>query len=79
MLCAQFPEAALTDAAQAARAVFAAHERDLFAGLCAAKNGRVLLQKGREEEVRWCAQVSRLDVVGVLKNGAVRASTAAGC
>lgn len=74
MLCAQFPGAELSDAALTARAVFTENEKDVFAGLCSAKNGRVLLSKGREAEVRWCAQVSRLDVVGVLEGGAVRAA-----
>ena len=72
MLCAHFPAAEITDAARTARTVFAEHERDIYAGLCAAKNGRVLLNKGREEEVRWCARVSQLDIVGVLKDGAIR-------
>lgn len=72
MLCAQFPASEMTDAARTALAVFNRHERDLFAALCAAKNGRVLLAKGRAEEVRWCAQVSRLTAVGALSGGAIR-------
>lgn len=72
MVCARIPGAALSDAARMARAVFSEYAEDIFAGLCAAKNGRVLLQKGREEEVRWCAQVSHLPVVAALGAGALR-------
>lgn len=73
MLCASLPDAELSDAAQIVRAVFSEHERDLLAGLRASRNGQVLIGKGRTEEVKWCAQTSFYDVVGVLNNGAIRA------
>ena len=72
MLCASLPGAELTDAARVARAVFLEHERDLLAGLRASRNGQVLIGKGREDEVRWCAQTSFYNVVGAMKSGAIR-------
>ncbi len=72
LLIERLGEGELTDAARAVRAVARAFPEPL-AGLRAARNGRVLVAKGREEEVAWCAQVSRLDVVGAMAGGAIRA------
>ena len=75
MLAAAFPEAALTDAAQVARAIYLQHRENLGAALELAKNGRVLLAKGRGEDVAWCAQLSRYPLVGILRGGVIRKGT----
>ena len=72
MLAAAFPEATLTDAAQAALALYRQHQADLCAALELAKNGRVLLANGRAEDVAWCGQVSRFAIVGILRDGVIR-------
>ncbi|SRR5581483_4004558 len=72
MLCSRFPKGDLTDSAQTALAVFEQHKRDLLGALRSSQNGRVLISKNRDDEVRWCARVSTFDVLGVLQNGAIR-------
>jgi 2-phosphosulfolactate phosphatase len=72
MLCAGFPEADLTDAAQVALALYRQHEHDVAGLLQTTQNGRVLKAASREDDVRWCGKVSAYEAVGVLKNGAVR-------
>jgi 2-phosphosulfolactate phosphatase len=68
-LIAEFPKAQLTDSAQAALAVARAYPQPLD-GLHTAKNGEVLLSKGRGKEVEWCAQLSVYNV-GACMDGAV--------
>jgi len=79
MICANLSQkmVELTDAAQIARAVFIENERDIFAALSRARNGRALLGKGRADDVRWCAQISFYNTIGVLKVGAIRRLTRA--
>ena len=71
MLCARFPDAELTDAALVAFRVFQQYRTSPLRALKQSKNGRALLAKGREGDVRWCARVSSHGVVGVMKAGAV--------
>lgn len=71
LVASAFPKAGLSDAARACKSVFQEHQSDLYAGLAASRNAQVLLGKGREEEVRWCARDSHLDVVGVLRGPAL--------
>lgn len=73
MVANALPEAELTDAARAARAVFLEHRVDIQAALRMAKNGRALLAQGRENDVKWCAQVALLPVVGRMRDGVLRA------
>jgi 2-phosphosulfolactate phosphatase len=72
MLCSRFPDAHLSDAAQAARAVYERYAGAVLEGLLASKNGRALIEKGRRQEVEWCAQTSTCTVVGRLQEGVVR-------
>ncbi len=72
MLCSNLPGAELSDPARVACALFEKHRHDALACLRESRNGGVLLAKGREEELRWCAQVSVFDVVGVMENGVIR-------
>jgi 2-phosphosulfolactate phosphatase len=73
MICASLPAMVeLTDAARVARSVFIEHERDIHAALCLSRNGQVLINKGRADEVRWCAQTSFYNVNGVLRAGAIQ-------
>ncbi len=71
VLAAEFPDAELTDAAIA---VVASAKR--FAtpldGLLAARNGRALIAKGWREQIEWCAQVSRFDVIGAMGGKIIR-------
>ena len=70
-LLARLPEAALTDAAHAARAVTASFP-DALAALRAARNGLVLAEKGRGAEVEWCARESVFNVLAEMQGGIVR-------
>ena len=72
MLCARFPEADLTDSAITVRSLFDSFSNAPLELLKLSKNGKVLLSKGREEELQWCANVSALETVGVMKAGAIR-------
>ena len=72
MLAAAFPQAELTDAARVALALYREHQGDVRAGLAQAKNGRVLISRGRQADVDWCGQVARFPVVGVLCDGVIR-------
>jgi 2-phosphosulfolactate phosphatase len=72
LLCGAFPEAVHTDAAKTAMAVGARYDRDLFKCLAEARNGRTLIERGRIDDVRWCAQRSIYNVVGVMKEGVIR-------
>ena len=71
MLCAHFPNADLTDAALTARSVFEFSSNDPLALLKLSKNGQVLLSKGKEEDLLWCARVSSLKSVGVMRAGVI--------
>ncbi len=72
MLAAAFPEATLTDSAQVALALYQKYQENLCAALELAKNGRVLRANNRAEDVAWCAQLSRLPIVGILRDGVIR-------
>lgn len=39
---------------------------DPLAGLMAGRHGQKLLRRGREEDLRWCAQLNRYDIAPVL-------------
>lgn len=60
----------LTDAARATLAVAQSFARPIDA-LRAAKNGRVLIGKGRGEEVDWCGRVSEFSFVGVMESATI--------
>ncbi len=61
----------LTDAARATLAVARTFEQPIDA-LRAARNGRVLIAKGRGDEVDWCARVSEFSFVGVMESATIR-------
>jgi len=65
-------EGELTDSARAALAIAQVFPEPLDA-LHQARNGRALIAKGRELEVDWCAQVSRFNIVGQMRDGVIRA------
>ncbi len=71
MLCVRLPGSELTDAALTAVALFQQHQPDISAALEVGRNGRALLAKKRQEEIQWCAQVSRFHLVGTLTRGVV--------
>lgn len=72
MLAHAFPDAEFTDATLTARALYLQHRENVCTALEQAKNGCVLLSKGKGDDVVWCGQVSRFPIVGVLKNGVIR-------
>jgi len=71
VLISEFPEAQLTDSAQAALAITKLYPKAIDA-LYAARNGRALLQKGRQAEVEWCAQVSAYNVAAFMDGSIVQ-------
>jgi 2-phosphosulfolactate phosphatase len=71
VLVSEFPEAELTDAAHAALATSKLYPKSIDA-LRAARNGQVLIRKGREAEVEWCAQVSAYNVGAFMDGSIVR-------
>jgi len=71
-LIALLGDADLTDAAQTALGVVRLHPSPL-AALRASRNGRALAAKGRGQEVEWCAEESRFNILGLLEKDAVRA------
>jgi 2-phosphosulfolactate phosphatase len=75
MLASAFPEASLTDAGRVAAVTYSAYETDLLAGLRQTTNGKRLMEVGREADVVWCAQVSRFPVLGVMRDGVIRAQS----
>lgn len=72
MICAQFPEAALSDSAQVALALFLRYENDVPGLLQSSRNGKALKAAQREEDVRFCGTLDCYDVVGTLREGGVR-------
>jgi len=73
MLCAEFPDATLTDSADVALRYSTLCRGDLGGALRRTRNGAALLEKCRGAEIDWCAQRSLYDTVGVLRNGVVAA------
>ncbi len=71
MLCAQFPEAVLTDAAEVALGYYTTQSANILSALQKTRNGRALTAKGRGAEIEWCAQNSIYNVVGILREGRV--------
>ncbi len=61
----------LSDSAQAVRALSALYPNPLDA-LLVARNGRVLVGKGRTQEVEWCAQLSYYEVVAAMSSGVIQ-------
>ena len=71
VLASEFPEAELTDAAVAVIATAKQFATPLE-GLLAARNGRVLVAKGWKNQVEWCADVSRFEVIGAMDGKIIR-------
>jgi 2-phosphosulfolactate phosphatase len=71
LLMALLPNAELTDAAQAVRAMAAQYQSPLKA-LLAARNGRALVDRGWGDQVEWCGQLSRFGTVGAMSGGVIR-------
>ncbi len=71
MLCAQFPNADLTDAAEVALGYYTTRSGNILSALQETRNGRALIAKGRGAEIEWCAQKSIFNVVGILREGRV--------
>lgn len=70
-VCAELPDAMLSDSAKTAACIFKKHEHDLLRGLMESRNGRALISAGREADVQWCAQRSIYDLVGRMEAGVV--------
>jgi 2-phosphosulfolactate phosphatase len=70
-LLAEFRDAEWSDAARVAYGTAQTWPQPLES-LKAARNGKVLLEKGRLSEVEWCARESVFEVVGIMEAGLVR-------
>jgi len=74
MLISLLPGCVPGDSAQLALALYRQEAGDLGGALRRGRNGRALIAKGREAEVAWCAQASRLPVVAERgRDGCIRA------
>jgi 2-phosphosulfolactate phosphatase len=71
LLAAAFPNAELTDSAQAVLALASRYPIPLD-GLRAARNGKALINRGWGDQVEWCAQLSRFEQVGAMSGGVIR-------
>lgn len=65
-----FPDADWSDATQAVASV-AARFQNSYEAVSTARNGRTLEGKGRVDEVKFCGESSRLDVLGCMKDGII--------
>jgi len=57
----------VTSSRRLAQHLLASHD-----ALRAARNGKALAAKGRGNEVEWCAQVSRFNIVGIMEQAVIR-------
>jgi phosphosulfolactate phosphohydrolase-like enzyme len=71
-----FDDAQRTDSALCARAV-AWQWPVPGEALRLSRNGRALINAGREKDVDWCASLDKFDVVGEMTNGIIRARRSA--
>ena len=71
LLAAEFPDAELTDAAVTVIATARQFPTPLD-GLLAARNGRALAARGWQDQIEWCAQVSRFGTIGAMNGGIIR-------
>ncbi|MEO6755066.1 MAG: 2-phosphosulfolactate phosphatase [Chthoniobacteraceae bacterium] len=71
LLAAEFPDAELTDAAIAVLGTAGKFSTPLE-GLLAARNGRALAVRGWRDQIEWCSQVSRFDVIGAMDGRIIR-------
>jgi len=71
-ICANLPDAVLSDAARASMSVYNQPGNDLLRGLKESRNGRALAAAGRGADVEWCAQRSIYDTVGEMREGVIR-------
>jgi 2-phosphosulfolactate phosphatase len=71
LLAAELRDAEFTDAAVAAIATAKSFASPLD-GLLAARNGRALATRGWNDQIEWCAQVSRFDAIGAMDGGIIR-------
>jgi 2-phosphosulfolactate phosphatase len=71
-----FADAQWTDSARCAAAV-ASQWPDPAQALRFSRNGRALLEAGRGADLDWCASLNKLDVVGEMLGGVIRARRSA--
>ncbi len=71
LLAAEFPDAELTDAAIGTVAT-AQRFSSALEGLRAARNGRALAARGWQDQIEWCGQVSRFEVIGAMEGAIIR-------
>ena len=71
MVCSNFQEATLSDAAKIAGSVFRKYQEDPQHCLHESRNGRSLMADGRRDDIRWCAHRSLYAVVAEMRDGVV--------
>jgi 2-phosphosulfolactate phosphatase len=75
----QFASENIADSAGMARRLFHLAHKDLFSAFSASRNGKRLLARADlKEDVSFCAQVDRLQLVAELKEGEIRKQTSDG-
>ncbi len=72
MLCALLADQPRTEKAAICKTVYRQYQNDSRGALEDSLNGQVLVRNRRREDVRWCARESVYDVVGIMKEGAIR-------
>ncbi len=62
----------LSDAARSAHILFERFEEDLVRSFYLSQHGRDLVERGFEEDLSYCAQVDRTDIVPIFQDGVIR-------
>ena len=71
MVCGNFQEATLSDAAKIAGSVYRKYQEDPQHCLHESRNGRALMADGRRDDIRWCAHRSLYAVLAEMRAGVV--------
>jgi len=72
MLCSNFREVDMTDAAKIAASVFRKYQEDPVHCLHESLRGRALMADGLRDDIRWCAHRSLYAVVAEMRDGVIR-------
>ena len=71
MVCSNFQEAAMSDAAKITASVYRKYQEDPLHCLHESRRGRELMADGQREDIRWCARRSLYAVIVEMRDGVV--------
>jgi len=71
MVCSNFKQAVMSDAAKIAASVFRRYQEDPMHCLHESRRGRTLMEDNQREDLRWCAHRSLYAVVVEMRDGVV--------